>query len=94
MKINQIIDQQLKNPKIQDKMSQLKKRFEEQVCSELPTTFWERKTHFVEFPYKYSYEGKPCKRISIPMNAKYKKLCAEEIQGLLKRGLIRESISP
>jgi len=94
MKSNQRIDQQLKNPKIQDKISQLQKRFEEQVCSELPTAFWERKTHFVEFPYKDSYKGKPCKSRAIPTNAKYQKLCAEEIQGLLKKGLIRESISP
>jgi hypothetical protein len=85
MKSNQMIDQHLKELKIQDMISQLQKRFEDQVFLEIPTAFWERKTHFVEFPYKDSYEGKPCRSRTIPMNAKYQKLSSEEIQGLLKK---------
>jgi hypothetical protein len=67
---------------------------ETSLCSENPTAFWKQKKHVVYLPYKEDYPGTPCKSRAIPMNAEYQKLCAEEVQNLLDRGLIRKSNSP
>jgi hypothetical protein len=89
-----IIKEQISQSHIQQQILELQREFEAKVCSENPITFWHHKRHEVELPYKDSYEGTSCKRRSIPMNAEYQNLCSNEIQGLLQKGLIRESISP
>jgi hypothetical protein len=88
------IKEQLGKEAIQQKILLLKQEFIDSVCSENPTAFWKQKKHEVSLPYKEDYQGKPCKSRAIPMNAEYQKLCAEEIKGLLKKELIRESTSP
>jgi hypothetical protein len=88
------IEDQLKNPKTQEAIHELQCQFEQIMCSENPTSFWDKNQHVVELPYKEIYDGKPCKRRAIPMNREYHKLCEEEVQGLLKKGLIRHLTSP
>jgi hypothetical protein len=44
------------------------------MCSENPTSFWDKNQHVVELPYKKIYDGKPRKRISLQMNREYHKL--------------------
>jgi len=88
------IETQLQTSLFKAKIESLRKMFAETACSELPTAFWNQRKHIVYFPYKENYAGTLCKSRTIPMNAEYQKLCAEEIQSLLERGLIRKSTSP
>lgn len=88
------IEEQLKQPKIKRRIIELKEKLAKKCCSEEPNAFWHRKQHTVKLPYKEDYKGKPCKSRAIPMSQEYRKLCQQEIQQLLNRGLIRESTSP
>jgi hypothetical protein len=88
------LELRLQTPQAQQKAVYFMKIFSDLVCSELPTAFWKQKKHIVHLPYKEDYAGHPCKSRAIPMNAEYQKLCAEEVQTLLDRGLIQRSTSP
>lgn len=88
------IEEQLRKVTIQSQIQTLKIEFTSKVCSENPTAFWKQKKHVVYLPYKEDYMGTPCRSRAIPMNAEYQKLCSQEIQNLLDRGLIRKSTSP
>lgn len=94
LKGNLRIEEQLKQPKIKRRIIELKEKLAKKCCSEEPNAFWHRKQHTVKLPYKEGYKGKPCKSRAIPMSQEYRKLCQQEIQQLLNRGLIRESTSP
>ena len=39
------IQKTLGSPHIQDKVNKFKKMFENDLCNDLPTAFWERKKH-------------------------------------------------
>jgi len=46
------IEEQLLNPSLQTKISNLEHIFKEKVCSDLPNAFWERKKHIISLPYE------------------------------------------
>ena len=66
------------------------------VCSDVPNTFWHRKKHSVDLPYVKDFDEKniPIKARPIQMNAETVEFCKKEISDLLKKKLIRNSKSP
>lgn len=53
-----------------NKIANLQKTFEEEICSEFPNSFWERKRHLVELPYitGFNEQDIPTKARPIQMN--------------------------
>ena len=92
----QQIEQQLHDPQMISKIKNLETELLNQVCSELPNAFWERKKHIVEIPYKKDFNEKqiPTKARPIQMNQELLEHCKKEIQELLDKKLIRKSKSP
>lgn len=90
------IEQTLKTPEMLSKISILQKKFENEICSELPNAFWERKKHLVELPYIPSFDEQniPTKARPIQMNHEMMEICKTEINHLLEKGIIRPSNSP
>ncbi len=64
------IEQSLKTPEMITKISNLPKNFENEICSEFPNAFWERKKHLVELPYISGFDEQtiPTKARPIQMN--------------------------
>ncbi|KAL4189201.1 hypothetical protein AMTRI_Chr08g164330 [Amborella trichopoda] len=91
-----IIDDNLALPEIKEKIDQIKKQIEQEVCSELPNAFWDRKKHIITLPYEEEFtENKiPTKARPIQLNSRLLEICKKEIDELLKKKLIRESSSP
>ena len=90
------IEEQLETPIIADRVSNLLKKFEKEICAEHPNAFWDRKKHVVTLPYEEGFDEKkiPTKARPIQMNQETLEYCKKEIQELLDRGLIRASKSP
>lgn len=63
------------------------KLFEEELCNDLPTTFWERKKHEISLPYEKTFHESqiPMKPKPIQMNKELFIYCQNEIQDLLKK---------
>ena len=89
------IDEQLKNPKLQNKIELLKNQISLEICNDHPNAFWDRKKHIVSLPYEDSFDEKniPTKARPCQMNSEYLELCKKEIDSLLQKGLIRPSQS-
>ncbi|GAV92228.1 LOW QUALITY PROTEIN: hypothetical protein CFOL_v3_35609, partial [Cephalotus follicularis] len=49
---NQKLEQQLQTSQIQEKINSLKNNITNNLCSDLPDTFWHRKRHVVSLPYE------------------------------------------
>ena len=66
------------------------------VCSDIPNTFWHRKKHIVNLPCVKDFNEKniPTKACRIQMNAETVEFCKKEIHDLLAKKLIRNSKSP
>ena len=66
----QQIEQQLHDPQMISKIKNLETELLNQLCSELPNAFWERKKHIVEIPYEKDFNEKqiPTKGRPIQMN--------------------------
>ena len=77
-------------------ITQLHEDFIKNCCSEIPTAFWNRKSHSVSLPYLDDFnETKiPTKARPSQMNPTLTNLCEKEIQDLLNKKLIRKSSSP
>ena len=92
----QQIEQQLHDQQMISKIKNLETELLNQVCSELPNAFWERKKHIVEIPYEKDFNEKqiPTKARPIQMNQELLEHCKKEIQELLDKKLIRKSKSP
>ncbi|KAL4199031.1 hypothetical protein AMTRI_Chr03g142890 [Amborella trichopoda] len=90
------IEDQLLLPEIKQKIEQIKKQIEQQIRNDLPNAFWNRKKHVVSLPYEEGFvETKiPTKARPIQMNSKLLEISKQEIDELLKKGLIRQSSSP
>ncbi|KAM3188706.1 hypothetical protein P3L10_034574 [Capsicum annuum] len=90
------IEHSLQTPEMLTKISNLHKQFEEEICSDLPNAFWERKTHLVELPYIPGFDEQtiPTKARPIQMNQEMMEICKNEINHLLEKGIIRSSNSP
>ena len=90
------IDKQLQNSTLQNKITVLQSKIEQQICSDLPNAFWKRKQHIVDLPYEDTFSEKliPTKARPIQMNAELEQHCRLEIQDLESKGLIQKSRSP
>ena len=90
------IDEQLQKPSLQTRILDLEKNFKSQICSDLPTAFWERKKHVVSLPYEPGFDERniPTKARPTQMNFELLEFCKKEIQSLIDKNLIRPSKSP
>ena len=90
------IEEQLKMPYIISKIKAIENDILNQICSELPNAFWERKQHTVELPYikEFNERNIPTKARPIQMNKELLEHCKKEINDLLDKKLIRSSKSP
>ncbi|KAL4581677.1 hypothetical protein LXL04_006204 [Taraxacum kok-saghyz] len=90
------IDEQLKQPKLQEKIKLLTNQFSTNICNEHPNAFWERKKHIVSLPYEEGFNEKqiPTKARPCQMNHEYLNMCKNEIETLLNKKLIQASKSP
>ena len=86
----------LESKQIQDRIKQIKKQIEENLCSSIPNAFWNRKQHMVSLPYEKDFNEKqiPTKARPIQMNPELLEYCKKEINDLLNKKLIRPSHSP
>ena len=71
------IESQLQNDFIQKKISDFKDLIEKENCADLPSAFWNRKQHLVDFPYENSFDEKqiPTKARPIQMNMDLEQHC-------------------
>ena len=90
------IEEQLQRKDIQQKIKEIEERFQNEICSDVPNAFWERKKHVVYLPYEkdFSERNIPTKARPIQMNQELLEFCKKEIQTLLDKKLIRPSKSP
>lgn len=54
-------------------------------CGNHLGTFWKKKKHFVDLPFKDKYKEEPHYSKAIPMNEEQWKLCHNEISELLEQ---------
>ena len=89
-------EENLESKQIQDRIRQIKKQIEENLCSSIPNAFWNRKQHMVSLPYEKDFNEKqiPTKARPIQMNPELLEYCKKEINDLLNKKLIRPSHSP
>lgn len=64
------VAKQLQDHFVKEKITKIQKEFEQEVCSNVPNAFWQRKTHMVSLPYEEGFhESKiPTKASPIQMN--------------------------
>ena len=86
----------MKSKQIQDRIKQVQKQIENNLCSSIPNAFWNRKQHMVSLPYEKDFSEKqiPTKAIPIQMSPKLLEYCKKEIHDLLRKKLIRPSHFP
>ena len=90
------IVEQLSNKLLQSKIVNFHKVLINDVCFDIPNTFWHNKKHIVNLPYVKDFNEKniPTKARRIQMNAETVEFCKKEIHDLLAKKLIRNSKSP
>ena len=90
------IEEQIQSKTVQSKIKTLQTQIEREICSTIPSAFWNRKQHIVNLPYVKNFEEKniPSKARPIQMNKELLTFCRAEINDLLQKGLIRPSKSP
>ena len=90
------IEGQLDSSSVKNRVEQLVKKFEQDICADHPNAFWSRKKHIVALPYEEGFDEKkiPTKARPIQMNQETLEYYKKEIQDLLDKGLIRVSKSP
>jgi len=90
------IEEQLSQKVLQQKIQLFEDRIKSEVCSDLLTAFWHRKKHTVSLPYVKDFdEGKiTTKARPIQMSQETMEFCRNEIEDLLRKGIIRKSKSP
>ena len=89
-------EENLESKPIQDRIKQIHKQIEDNLCSSIPNAFWNRKQHMVSLPYEKYFNEKqiPTKARPIQMNPELLEYCKKEINDLLDKNLIRPSHSP
>ena len=89
-------DENFKSKQIQDRIKNIQKHIEENLCSPIPNAFWNRKQHMVSLPYEKDFNEKqiPTKARPIQMSPKLLEYCKKEINDILNKKLIRPSHSP
>ena len=86
----------LKYKQIQERIKQIHKQIENNICSSIPNAFWNIKQHMVSLPYEKYFNEKqiPTKARPIQMSLQLLEYCKKEINYLLSKKLIRPSHSP
>ena len=81
---------------MQERIKQIQKHIETNLCSSIPNAFWNRKQHMVSLPYEKDFNEKqiPTKARQIQMSPELLEYCKKEINDLLSKKLIRLSHSP
>ena len=71
------IAKQISNKVLQSKIDNFQKMLINDVCSDVPNTFWYRKKHIVYLPYVKDFDEKniPTKARAIQMNAEIVEFC-------------------
>ena len=89
-------EENLKSNQLQDRIKQVQKQIENNLCSLIPNAFWNRKQHMVSLPYEKDFNEKqsPTKARPIQMSPELLEYCKKEINDLLSKKLIRPSHSP
>ncbi|XP_028059089.1 uncharacterized protein LOC114262873 [Camellia sinensis] len=89
-------EQRIQQTAFQQKIKLLEKEFQNEICSDVPNAFWDRKKHLVALPYEPTFDEKkiPTKARPSQMKKEYMELCKTEINTLLQKKLIRPSRSP
>ena len=84
------IEERLQQSSIQKKIHELYELFKNEVCSDLPNAFWQRKKHIISLPYEKHFSEKniPTKARPIQINKELLEFCKNEMETLLKKGLI------
>ena len=79
-----------------DKISNLQRRFEREICSEFPNAFWARKTYIVDLRYIDGFDDMAIstKPRPIQMNHEFMEIFKKEINSVLANKIIRPSKSP
>jgi len=87
------IEEQLQNPTLQKKISDLEQVIKTKICADLPNALWEGKRHIISLPYEMDFNERmiPTKARPTQMNAELLESCKKEIQTLLDEKLIRPS---
>jgi hypothetical protein len=64
------IEEQLKDPLLQQKIKNFQEKIESEICSNIPDAFWHRKNHVVQLLYESNFDEKtiPIKARPIQMN--------------------------
>ena len=90
------IEEQLKTEKIQNKIKDLNNKILRQICSDIPTAFWNRKLHCIKLPYIKDFNeiNIPTKAHPLQMNKEMIAYCKNKINDLLNKKLIHESKLP
>ena len=90
------IEEQLENKTLIKRIALFEEKLKQEVCSNLPTTFWHRKRHVVSLPYVKDFKEKeiPTKARPIQMSQELMDFCRTEIENLFSKNIIRKSKSP
>ena len=90
------VEEQLACKNIQEDIRKFEEKHKQEVCSNLPTTFWHRKRHQIALLYVKDFNEKdiPTKARPIQMSQELMDFCKAKIEDLLKKGIIRKSRSP
>ena len=83
------IEEQLQNPSIQKKNTDLEQVIKTKICSDLPNAFWERKQHIITLPYEKDFNEKliPTKARPTQMNAELLEYCKRKFKISLRKNL-------
>jgi hypothetical protein len=92
----QRVQQQLNCKILQQKIERFHEKLNQEVCSNFPNAFWNRKTHVVKLPYVKDFNERniPTKARPIQMNQEIMEFCKNEINDLLEKKIIRPGKSP
>jgi hypothetical protein len=88
-------EEQLSQKTLQQRIQLFEDRIKSEVCSDVPTAFWHKKKHTVSLPYVKNFdEGRiTTKAKPIQMSQEVTEFCQNEIENLLRKGIIRKSKS-
>ena len=89
------IGEQLELPLMKQRIENFENKIKNEICANLPNTFWHRKQHIINLPYKLDFNERtiPTKARHIQMNQELLEYCKKEIHELLDKGLIIKSKS-
>jgi hypothetical protein len=87
------LEQQLTCKILQQKIERFYNKLNQEVCSNLPNAFWDRKVHVVKLPYikEFNERNIPTKSRPIQMNQEIMEFCKNEIIDLLDKKTVKRA---